>query len=79
MARYARCREPPPSDWAVGSYLSGNVILSRHPIEATLVHALPITADDDRADPMDTEPRCALMCTIAAKVGRLSMISTHLA
>lgn len=71
--------EPPPSNRVVGSYLWGNVILSRHPIEKTALHALPITADDDPAEPIDTEPRCALMCTIATPGGRVHMISTHLA
>lgn len=71
--------EPPPSGRVAGSYLWGNVILSRHPIESTITHALPIAPDDDPADPIDTEPRCAVTCQIATPAGRVSLISTHLA
>ena len=71
--------EPPPSGRVVGAYLWGNAILSRYPILTTTTHALPVTPDDDPADPVDTEPRCALACQIATPAGRVTVISTHLA
>lgn len=69
----------PDSRRVVGATLWGNVILSRHPIEAATTHALPVATDDDPTDPVDTEPRCALACEIATPDGRLTFMSTHLA
>lgn len=70
--------EPPPSGRVVGAHLWGDAILSRYPILTTTTHALPVTPDDP-ADPVDTEPRCALACHVATPAGRLTLISTHLA
>jgi endonuclease/exonuclease/phosphatase family metal-dependent hydrolase len=67
----------PESGQAVGAALWGNAVLSRHPIEAAWTVALPVVADDDPADPQDTEPRCALACHIRPPGGRLSFVSTH--
>ena len=71
--------EPAPSGRVVGAYLWGNAILSRYPITATSIHALPVTNDDDPADPVDTESRCALACELATPAGRLTVVTTHLA
>jgi endonuclease/exonuclease/phosphatase family metal-dependent hydrolase len=47
----------PEDDRPVGAVLWGNALLSRLPIRATAVHALPIPADDDLVEPEGTRDR----------------------
>jgi endonuclease/exonuclease/phosphatase family metal-dependent hydrolase len=56
----------------------GNAILSRWPIDASVIHQLSDEIEWDRDD-HSTEPRIALETTLRTPAGRLRFIGTHLA